>query len=99
MEFANDSTRLVFLDVKTHGVIEELEEQNTEPFLETGDTVSAKFERKGRRYFKVVDVEDADVRKIYVKKMPLHYTEILLIIIITLLSYFLFKEISKVFIA
>ena len=86
----------VFLDSKTHMVIEELGEQNTDAFLEVGDTVHAKFHQKGTRFFKIVNMEENDVVKVYVKKMPLHYTELIQVVIITVLGYFIIRYASQI---
>ena len=93
----NRGVTFVFLDHKTHLVIEELGNQNTDTFLEVGDSVHAKFYQKGNRYFKVVAMEENDVVKVYVKRVPLHYSELIQVVVIAILGYYVIRYGSQIF--
>lgn len=85
----------VFLDSKSHRVIEELAEQNTDAFLEIGDTVHARLRNKGNRFYTIVDMEEGDVIRVIVQKRPMHYTEMIQLVVIlglgALIFWFAFK--------
>lgn len=80
----------IFIDTRTRDQVEALNFTHQRTNAKVGETLSARIYPEGRRWFVVKHIEEGYVRKVYVEKKAIHWTDMVLLAVIAPLAWYVF---------